>query len=109
MTLEQLVRQCVVKILVPHDWGTGFFVGEGVILTCAHVVNALEVGDTVKFVWQDQEHNATIAQKIPATQADVALLRFVPFSPNLPCVCLGETASAFQRAYTYGFPSDFQA
>jgi len=77
MTLEQLVRQCVVKILVPHDWGTGFFVGEGVILTCAHVVNALEVGDTVKFVWQDQEHNATIAQKIPATQADVALLRFV--------------------------------
>ena len=109
MTLDELVRQCVVRILVPNDWGTGFFVGEGAILTCAHVVNAVEVGDTVKFVWQDQEHDATIAQKIPATQADVALLRFVPFSSNLPCVCLGETANVRQQVYTYGFPNDFQA
>ncbi len=109
MTLDELLRQCIVKILVPNDWGTGFFVGEGAILTCAHVVAAVEAGGTVTFVWQGQEHDATVVHKGLPTQADVALLRFTPFSDALPCVYLGAEAQPFQRAFTYGFPQDFQA
>jgi hypothetical protein len=109
MTLDELLRQCIVKIQVSGDWGTGFFVGEGAILTCAHVVQAVAEGGTVSFVWQGQEHRATVARKIAPAQADVALLRFTPFRDDLPCVYLGTEAQSFQRGLTYGFPEDFQA
>ncbi|MFH7244265.1 MAG: serine protease [Spirulina sp.] len=107
-TLDELLRCCVVKVVVPGDWGTGFFIGEGAILTCAHVVSLLPEGSAVQFEWDGQTYDATVAKKISPAQADVALLRFPPWRDDLPCVYLGQAAQSWQKATTYGFPTDFQ-
>lgn len=106
-TLDELLRCCVVKVIVPGDWGTGFFIGEGAILTCEHVVRSLPEGSAVQFEWYGQTYEATVAKKIPPAQADVALLRFTPWRDDLPCVYLNQDAQSWQRATTYGFPTDF--
>ena len=37
--LFELLHRCTVKIEVPDgNWGTGFFVAPGWVMTCAHVV-----------------------------------------------------------------------
>jgi hypothetical protein len=48
--LEELLQCCTIKITILSQigWGTGFFVAPGLILTCAHVVKALDVGVTAQ-------------------------------------------------------------
>ena len=113
MSIEELLSTCTVKILVPGDWGTGFLVGDGWILTCAHVVESIEEGSSVRFIWNeqpDEEHEATLRRKIDPAQADVALLEFQPSTSNIPCAYLDleQDVRATDQAYTFGYPKSFQ-
>ena len=64
--LEDLLKQCTVKLIIPyqHTFGTGFFVAPRLILTCAHVVKNVE--QLVQVRWQDKETwaNAVVEQFI---------------------------------------------
>ena len=53
--LLELLRWCSVKLVVPGGHGTGFFVAPGMILTCAHVVEAVQKGTgSVTVSWKNQ-------------------------------------------------------
>jgi tetratricopeptide (TPR) repeat protein len=132
MMLDELLKQCTVKIVTNSSLGTGFFVGPGYVLTCAHVVEAAnDAAKThIEVFWGDQCCDAVVEgiqvkeisvrqldREITYPYPDLALLR-ITFSDH-PCVCLrDEHISAkdnvsllsygYIEGYPEGDPSKFQ-
>jgi hypothetical protein len=107
--LYEQLKQCTVLISADTEKGTGFFVAaEGLILTCAHVVNHQQ---SVTVYWQNQEYRATVVGRAadPA-RVDLALIQLNNSIPKQPCVCLDESFQAGDSFYTYGYTkiSDFK-
>ncbi|MBE9019322.1 trypsin-like peptidase domain-containing protein, partial [Chroococcidiopsidales cyanobacterium LEGE 13417] len=108
--LEDLLRQCTVKIALSERWsiGTGFFVAPEWILTCAHVVREAN-GEAVQVRWQNQENwmQAVVERSLPDPH-DLALLRVTDSTDaNLPCVYLDAAIQSRDHLYLFGYPDDF--
>lgn len=105
--LDELLQDCTVKITVPGGWGTGFFVAPGLVLTCDHVVKALEGDARALINWQQRSFaEATVVER--RTEVDLALLQCSPLPDvEVPCVYLGEAFQPQDDLYTYGYPDSF--
>ncbi|NJL40545.1 MAG: hypothetical protein HC899_30230 [Leptolyngbyaceae cyanobacterium SM1_4_3] len=104
--LEDLLRQCTVKITVPGGWGTGFFVAPGLILTCAHVVRkATDLQVTIFYpAWQQPLSAIVKAKADDGKTLDLALVELAEPLLAHPCVLLDEEAVATGQAlYSYGY------
>jgi hypothetical protein len=115
--LRSLLADCTVRISVPGDAGTGFFVAEGLVLTCAHVVkNGRINGDAPTVRWQAAEETAEYVAVLPEPSRqhegpypypDLALLR-VPFRGH-PCAYLSaDVPMAGDPAYSWGYPVGYE-
>ncbi|MCI5144266.1 MAG: serine protease [Candidatus Electrothrix sp. AR3] len=115
-TLPDLLNNCVVRLSVKESGatGTGFFVGSGFVLTCAHVVRH---GQDITVRWRGNDYPAYIRCLIPKTLEeenvssslflDVALLRVD--IPRHPCVLLEEGFEPTDKLYAIGFTNDYPA
>src|SRR5262249_39804377 len=92
--LQDHFERCLVQVLVGGEHsGTGFFVGPGKVLTCAHVVDP---DRQVRVVWEEgRPASAQILRRLPEQGAgnpypypDLCLLQ-VPLQDH-PCVRLDE-------------------
>lgn len=109
MEKEEL-NDCTVRLSYPgtktHE-GTGFFVGEGWILTCAHV---LTKGSTqqVNVWWQNRVYLAGI-KSLPEEpdSLDLALLELIGDRPQHPWVSLDEAFLVRDKLYTFGYPAEY--
>jgi len=78
--LEKLVRQCTVRIQIIVDqqkkFGTGFFVAPGLVLTCAHVVEAPRDTNelSINVHWNDETYPAQVNHLLSAPYPDLCLL-----------------------------------
>lgn len=108
--IDELLQQCTVKITLSTEsgWGTGFFVAPGLILTCAHVMKALNLGASAQISWQQQKGFAEAVVIEHSFEYDLALLQFSPLqNTNLPCVYLDSEFQPTDNFYTYGYPDTF--
>jgi len=108
--LDELLQLCTVKITVPGQmgWGTGFFVARGLILTCAHVVQALKPEATAEISGQQQKGltEAAVVKLIP--KLDLVLLKVSRRqNADLPCAYLDGVFQPNDNFYTYGYPDHF--
>src|SRR5215469_11450074 len=105
-SLYGLLHACTVKLVLPKlSQGTGFFVAPGVILTCAHVVDAAhKQSATLEVHWDAQMISAHIEEFRDAPSPDLALLRVN--LPTHPCVLLRGGAEPFSHLYSYGYPDN---
>lgn len=103
-SLYGLLHDCIVQVVVPKkSQGTGFFVAPGLVLTCAHVVEAAQEGNLpIQVSWHDQTFLAQIQEYLDSKYPDLALLK-VNLS-NHPCVLLHEGAEPFSKLYSFGYP-----
>ena len=103
-SLYGLLYACTVRISVPRlSQGTGFFVAPGMILTCAHVVEAAQKSDApIEVSWNGQTTNARISQFRNLSYPDLALLQ-VDLAQH-PCVLLHSEVEPFSQLYSYGYP-----
>ncbi|NJN03416.1 MAG: hypothetical protein HC816_13605 [Leptolyngbyaceae cyanobacterium RM1_1_2] len=106
--LEDLLQQCTVKLSLSGqpDWGTGFFVAPGLILTCAHVVRkAADLQVTVSCpAWQQPLSAVVKAKADNGKTLDIALLELLELLRDHPCVLLDEEPVAIGQAlYSYGY------
>jgi hypothetical protein len=114
--LLELLRRCSVKLVVPGGHGTGFFVAPGMILTCAHVVEAVQKGTgSVTVSWKNQsliaclqnflsELHPTLKLQYP----DLALLKVDALvNANHPCVYLHTDANLDDKIYSYGYTDEY--
>jgi hypothetical protein len=109
-SLDELLRQCTVRLVTPaRKFGTGFFVGPGSILTCAHVVcdprgraQAVEVESEAGK--EEGRVEALVPDPCPAEDnfPDLALVRIARMEH--PCVRLDPTFAVGDLFYTFGYP-----
>lgn len=112
---EELLKKCTVKIVLrqhgqDQGQGTGFFVSENLVLTCAHVIEDFRKED-IAIVWQGKEnviHVLSIELEISESNCDVALLKVETSEVVQPlCVELDHREGSFEsrdKLHTFGYP-----
>ncbi len=104
------------KLLVPGGHGTGFFVAPGLILTCAHVVEAVHKSTgSVTAYWNGQSHPASLQHFLSEQHStlqmqypDLALLKVNALvTTNHPCVYLHSQAHLDDKMYSYGYTDEY--
>ena len=108
MTEDQL-RELTVRVTAGPSVGSGFFVGPGLVLTCAHVLRAAAPGMTLKVAWKGQSYTADIRKMQPercdpgvTVLPDIALLAISV--TDHPRAELGDECDPGQDVYAYGYP-----
>ncbi|MCT7983229.1 serine protease [Laspinema sp. A4] len=97
--LYELFRECTVRLKTPSDYGTGFWVAPGLILTCTHVVKGADI-NLIQVCWQEEIY---IPDRVePLSEPDLALLS-LPIDHH-PCVYLDEEVKPGHKLYSYGYP-----
>jgi hypothetical protein len=104
-SLDDLLRSCTVRIDVLQSHGTGFFVGPGRILTCAHVVEAAhDQNAPIQIRYQGMQGAATIRRYRAKPYPDLALLRIL--WTDHPCVYLRDETELYDDLYTFGYTDE---
>ncbi len=101
---NQLAR-CTVRLTVSggRDQGTGFFVAPGLVLTCAHVVEAAGPDQSVAVHWAGRTLPGQIVpEHFRPANSDLALLRVEP--ADHPCVLLHEAYTLGDEMLAFGYP-----
>lgn len=103
-SLYELLHASTVRIVLPKvSQGTGFFVAPGLILTCAHVIEAAQKSNVpLEVSWNGQTTSAQIQEVRAVSYPDLALLQ-VSLTEH-PCVLLHGGAEPFGELYSYGYP-----
>src|SRR5258708_16982840 len=104
--LYELLRECTMRVSVlgKIGYGTGFFVAPGLILTCAHIFEAVQPNTpSADVYWNGQHYPARMADL--RKNYDLALLR-VDLTEH-PCVCLEEEAKIRDPLTSYGYSDNY--
>jgi hypothetical protein len=108
--LVQILRDCTVRVTLDGKsvLGTGFFVSPGLILTCAHVMDALLSSKemSTKIFWRNREYQAQVVQLLPKPYPDIALLGIESLMEH-QCVFLNTGMNVGDEVYTYGFTDEY--
>jgi len=105
--LIELLHQCTVQIKLSRGDGSGFFIGPGMILTCAHVVeDAQDNRDTAYVYYQGKEYPAEIVNYQAKPFPDLALLR-IQVEDN-PYTFLDPTVQLNDSLYGFGYQNEIQ-
>ncbi|MEO1400630.1 MAG: tetratricopeptide repeat protein, partial [Cyanobacteria bacterium J06635_1] len=106
--LDDLLKQCTVKLIVPGvGMGTGFFVAPGYILTCEHVVRGIDEAVKVQVRYQQNGAFAEATLVRAFAGCDVAVLSFEPPVDDLPCVWIDvDEPEIDSQLYAFGYPDN---
>ncbi|WP_376797224.1 trypsin-like peptidase domain-containing protein [Thermogemmatispora sp.] len=109
-SIEKLLQEATAQVyLNGQPAGTGFFVGPGKLLTCAHVIWPDLTGKAdVQIYWQGQYYKASILEwpgQDPAPEEDVALLEVEAALRDHQCVLLCGEARPGSGLYSYAYPA----
>src|SRR5690242_7347194 len=108
-SLFRLLKQCTVRIEDDggRGQGTGFFVAPGLILTCAHVVQAAQARNAnVTVFWNARPYEAQVNTYFAEPEPDLALLQLLDPVQH-PCVLLSREYAPFDKLYAYGYPENY--
>lgn len=96
-----------VRLKLIDGSGTGFFVGQGLILTCLHVVkDARDNRETIEIIWQGQISGAKIINLPNLDGIDLALLQ-LNSSLDHKYVDFDHDLQLTDKLYTFGYTNDY--
>lgn len=108
-SLYELLESCTVKLTIARSnmQGTGFWVAENKIITCAHLLKGNEKAE-ISFLWQERVSGRAKIEKVYQPPIDLALLSIeLSAAESPPYALLDEEVNPFDRLYTYGYPDHF--
>ncbi|MHB8860962.1 MAG: S1 family peptidase, partial [Pirellulaceae bacterium] len=102
-TLIELLHDCTIRVNNGDCFGTGFWVGQRLVMTCHHVTKDENV--TVSIGWSNQDLSATVLRSLPNDDEDMALLQLPTDQPvrNHPCVLLHPPIAIHDKLYSFGY------
>lgn len=104
--LFDLLACCAARIVVGSRMGTGSFVGPGLLLTCAHVVESARSSSVpIDVYWRGQRYEAVIVSYFANPWPDLALLS-VQIEEHA-CVYLHASCLPYDSLYCYGFTPEY--
>lgn len=96
-----------VRLKLIYGSGTGFFVGQGLILTCLHVVkDARDNQETIEIIWQGQISGAKIINLPNLDGINLALLQ-LNSSLDHKYVDFDHDLQLTDKLYTFGYTNDY--
>ncbi|MFM6061239.1 MAG: serine protease, partial [Microcystis panniformis] len=107
MLTPESLPSYTVRLKLIYGSGTGFFVGQGLILTCLHVVKDVRDNrETIEIIWQGKMSSAKIIDLPNLDEIDLALLqlnspldhKYVDFDQDLQLT---------DKLYTFGYTNDY--
>jgi hypothetical protein len=104
--LRELLKDCSAELIAPNGArGSGFFVDECHVLTCAHVVKAMGANVNVKPYEQD-ERGGTVVEFEGGVDVDLALVKVdrLPGDPPRAAVVLDRRLDDNVMYYAVGWP-----
>jgi hypothetical protein len=105
-SLDELLRACTIRIKVDASTGTGFFVAPGLVLTCAHVVEAARTKDApINTFWRNDACMGHLEAYAPKEYPDLALLDVE--TKGHPCVYFDESTWVADEMYSFGYPTEY--
>ncbi|MBD2124569.1 serine protease [Trichocoleus sp. FACHB-262] len=101
---QQCIQDSTLELRSKNDYGTGFFVAPGLILTCNHVLgDTNESKSEIKAVWKGKEFAPRLIGSLD--DLDIALLSID--LEDHPCTFLDHDEVAVgQSLYAYGYPEN---
>jgi hypothetical protein len=102
--LENLLRDCTVRVSNSNSTGTGFFVAPGYVLTCLHVIET--ENERIDIFWHPNQ--TTYVAKIIECRPDPIDLVLLQISlTGHPCVFLDkENPSSSDTVLAFGYPQE---
>jgi hypothetical protein len=99
---QQQIQESTLRLKCKNDYGTGFFIAPGLVLTCNHIVkNPDNAGRKIEAVWSGKEFYLDVINAFE--NPDIALLSIEVI--DHPCVFLDkQDASIGHTLYGYGYP-----
>ncbi len=102
-SFQRLLQESTLRLTILNNYGTGFFVAPGFVLTCKHVLGGVSNIENciIKANWNGKEVAAKVVSFLE--NDDIALLSIDLV--NHPCVFLDkQEVEIGQTLYTYGYP-----
>jgi len=107
-SLINLLEECLVRITPSDKIGAGFFVAPRLILTCAHLVDNIQIGEHVSIFWhKKEEFKAQLMKVCPPPYPDLALLGVEGIPEDHPCVFFDNETHVGDSLYSIGFPQGY--
>jgi Trypsin-like peptidase domain len=107
---EEQLRGLTVLVIAGEARGTGFFVANGTVLTCAHVVRAMPTGPRPKVVWNGEKYEAdVVSEELSSGQEgngplkDAAVLRIALLAH--PRAEIDSECKTGDELHAYGYPA----
>jgi tetratricopeptide (TPR) repeat protein len=99
---EELLVECTVRISGEGLMGTGCFVAPGLILTCAHVVEAVAEATSLRITWKGERYPVTkIRYLLHPPDPDIAVLEVA--LTDHPCILLRQAGKARDNTFVFGY------
>ena len=101
-TLDHLKQACALISVDDNTHGTGYFVGQDIVITCEHVVRTVSNDRTVKVQFRGGTFWATVIGVRKSD--DCAVLRVNSTVQDIKPLELGSNCAGGESWQTYGFP-----
>jgi hypothetical protein len=108
--LRDLLKECAAQIVSPDGaaQGSGFFIDDEHLLTCAHVVKGPVGAEVIVRPFRRQERKGTIVECLPDETDDLALVKSTPLTSEEPlaAVVLDKAMDDDVTYYAVGYPRE---
>ncbi len=105
--VRSLAKRCTALVSSPGKTGSGFFIDDDLLLTCAHVVG--EIGTEVDVQpFERPPRKGEVIKRLEAIDSDVALVKVSrpPGDPNQPAVVLDRRMTDDTTYFAIGYPQN---
>lgn len=109
-TIESILNESTVRIIFQNGVGTGFWVGQSTIMTCAHVIKEAYINKgVITAFWNDVRFSLRVAEILDDVDLSLLEVSEENFNSDHHCVFLDEHFAVGDQVYGYGYSRDYES
>ena len=104
--IEDILPECTARIEIPgtNEYGTGFFISKGTLITCSHVVKGAHNKRVKVYPFRSQKQFNARVKYFFEKNVDLAILQIEEhIETKYSCVYIGDEIQDRDRCFTFGY------